>query len=72
MDRGDWRATVYRIARVRQDLATKQQPQQCYPYSCHFLFHSLFHIPHFFELVPSIYLLDHSLNLPSQGDIFYP
>ena len=63
---------VYRIAKVRHDLATKQQPLRCYPYSCHFLFHSLFHIPHFLSWSLPFYLLDHSLNLPSQGDISCP
>ena len=28
MDREAWQATVHRVARVRQDLATKQQQQQ--------------------------------------------
>ena len=30
MDRGAWKATVHRVARVRYILATKQQQQQCH------------------------------------------
>ena len=34
MDRGDWQATVHRVARVRQDLATKPPPKRVKQNEC--------------------------------------
>ena len=34
MDRGDWQATVHRVARVRHDLATKPSPKRVKQNEC--------------------------------------